>query len=150
VNQIQKPGNPLSIEAGTITRGLRDAIVFKFILISETETMVYRPLRYEQIMQAGDAYEVRARRMFGGMGVYTGERMFAFLVDNDVALKLCQEHYEEAIAFPGASEMRPEAGADPLREYVKLPKNILDNGEEFLKWVERSAEYVRNRAARLA
>ena len=120
------------------------------ILISEAETMVYRPLRYEQIMQAGDAYEVRARRMFGGMGVYTGERMFAFLVDNDVALKLCQEHYEEAIAFPGAGEMRPEAGADPLREYVKLPKSILDNGEEFLKWVERSAEYVRNRTARLA
>ncbi len=112
--------------------------------------MVYRPLRYEQIMQAGDAYEVRARRMFGGMGIYTGERMFAFLIDNDVALKLCPEHYQEVIDIPGAGEMRPEAGADPLREYVKLPKSILDNAEEFILWVERSAEYARNRSARLA
>ena len=140
----------MCVYTGTITRDLKGVFALTVFLISEAETMVYRPLRYEHIMQAGDAYEVRARRMFGGMGVYTGERMFAFLVDNDVALKLCQEHYEEAIAFPGASEMRPEAGADPLREYVKLPKSILDNGEEFLKWVERSAEYVRNRAARLA
>ncbi len=101
-------------------------------------------------MQAGDAYEVRARRMFGGMGVYTGERMFAFLVDNDVALKLCPEDYQEAFSIPGASEMCPEAGADPLKEYVKLPKTVLDNADEFMKWVERSAEYVRNRSARLA
>ncbi|HLP00016.1 MAG TPA: TfoX/Sxy family protein [Fimbriimonas sp.] len=112
--------------------------------------MVYRPLRYEQIMQAADAYEVRARRMFGGMGVYTGERMFAFLVDNDVALKLCPDDYAAAMELPGAGEMRPEAGADPLREYVKLPKTVLDNADDFLLWVEKSAEYVRNRAARLA
>ena len=31
--------------------------------------MVYRPLRYEQMMRAAEAYDVRARRMFGGMGV---------------------------------------------------------------------------------
>jgi DNA transformation protein len=101
-------------------------------------------------MQAADSYEVRARRMFGGMGVYTGERMFAFLMDNDVALKLCPQDYEEASQIPGASEMRPEAGAEPLKEYVKLPKSILDSPEEFMKWVERSAEYVRNRTARFA
>jgi DNA transformation protein and related proteins len=112
--------------------------------------MVYRPLRYEQIMQAADAYEVRARRMFGGMGVYTGEKMFAFLMDNDVAFKLAPPDYEEAMTIPGATEMCPEAGADPLKEYVKMPKTVLDNADEFVKWVERSAEYVRNRAARLA
>lgn len=101
-------------------------------------------------MQAADAYEVRARRMFGGMGVYTGEKMFAFLMDNDVALKLAPADYTEAFGLPGATEMRPEAGAEPLKEYVKMPKGVLDNADEFLKWVERSAEYVRNRAARLA
>jgi TfoX/Sxy family transcriptional regulator of competence genes len=112
--------------------------------------MVYRPLRYEQMMQVADAYEVRARRMFGGMGIYTSEKMFAFLMDNDVALKLNPSDFEEAMAIPGATEMRPEAGAEPLKEYVKMPKIILDDIQAFTGWVEKSAEYVRNRAARLA
>lgn len=112
--------------------------------------MVYRPLRYEQMMQVADDYEVRARRMFGGMGIFTNERMFAFLMDNDVALKLNPEDYEEAMQLPGATEMRPEAGAEPLKEYVKLPKSILDDMERFSQWVEKSAEYVRNRTVRLS
>ncbi|MCE2765737.1 MAG: TfoX/Sxy family protein [Fimbriimonadaceae bacterium] len=112
--------------------------------------MVYRPLRYEQVMQVADAFEVRARRMFGGMGIYTSEKMFAFLMDNDVALKLNSEDYAEAMKLPGASEIRPDSGSDPLKEYVKMPKAVLDDVQEFTKWVERSAEYVRNRAARLA
>jgi TfoX/Sxy family transcriptional regulator of competence genes len=84
------------------------------------------------------------------MGVYTGERMFAFLMDNDVALKLAGEDYDAAMALKGATEMRPEAGAEPLKEYVKMPKSVLDNADEFVSWVEKSAEYVRNRTARLA
>ena len=109
--------------------------------------MVYRPLRYEQMMKAGEAYDVRARRMFGGMGVYTGERMFAFLVDERVGLKLCPEDYEEALGLPGACPMCPETGAEPMREYVQFPRNILDDDAALLNWIERSAEYARNRSA---
>ncbi len=112
--------------------------------------MVYRPLRYEQIMQAAESYEIRARRMFGGMGIYTSERMFAFLIDSDCAFKLGGADYEEAMTLEGAGVMVPEPGADPLREYVRMPKAVLDNANEFSKWLERSAEYVRNRAARTA
>lgn len=101
-------------------------------------------------MQAADAYEVRARRMFGGMGIYTSERMFAFLMDNDVAFKLNGDDYNAAMNLEGATVMVPEPGADPLREYVKMPTSILDDTTEFMKWLERSAEYVRNRAARTA
>jgi DNA transformation protein and related proteins len=112
--------------------------------------MVYRPLRYEQIMQAADAYEVRARRMFGGMGIYTGERMFAFLLGEEVALKLAPDDYSNAMNLPGAGVMRPEPDAEPMREYVTMPKAILDNSDEFLVWLEKSAEYVKNRGARIA
>lgn len=107
--------------------------------------MVYRPLRYEQMMKAGEAYDVRARRMFGGMGMYTGERMFAFLVDDRVGLKLCAEDYEAAMALPGACAMCPEKGAEPMREYVQMPRNILDDENALFEWLERSAEYARNR-----
>ncbi len=108
--------------------------------------MVYRPLRYEQMMRAAEAYDVRARRMFGGMGVYTGERMFAFLIGEDIGLKLSPEDVEEALTMPGAGPMKPDAEMEPMREYVKMPREILDNFETFMSWVDRSATYARRKS----
>ncbi|RYG33040.1 hypothetical protein EON81_19210, partial [bacterium] len=67
--------------------------------------LAYRPMRYEQMMQAAAAYDVRARRMFGGMGIYTGEKMFAFLLDDEVGFKLAPDHVCEALDIPGAGPM---------------------------------------------
>ena len=108
--------------------------------------MVYRPLRYEQMMQAGEAYDVRARRMFGGMGVYTGERMFALLVDDKIGLKLCPEDYEEALKLKGACPLRPDKDAEPMREYVQFPRAVLDDEAVFGAWLEKSAAYAQRRA----
>jgi len=107
--------------------------------------MVYRPLRYEQMMRAAEAYDVRARRMFGGMGVYTGEKMFAFLVGEEIGLKLSPEHLTEALQLPGAGPMKPDKDAEPMREYVKMPREVLDNIDVFMLWVERSASYARRK-----
>lgn len=109
--------------------------------------MVYRPLRYEQMMRAAESYDVRARRMFGGMGIYTGERMFAFLMGEDIGLKLSPADLEEAMQLPGAGPLYPEPGADPMREYVLMPREILDNYETFTQWVERSANYAQKKLA---
>ncbi len=108
--------------------------------------MVYRPLRYEQMMKAAEAYDVRARRMFGGMGVYTGERMFAFLVGEEIGLKLSPDDYDEAMQLPGAGPLIPEPESEPMREYVNMPKQVLDNVELFVFWVEKSAAYVHKKA----
>ena len=112
--------------------------------------MVYRPLRYEQMMRAAEAYDVRARRMFGGMGVYTGEKMFAFLVGEDIGLKLCPEDLELAMNLPGAGPMRPDKDSEPMREYVRMPREVLDNLESFMFWVEKSAGYARRKLSNTA
>jgi DNA transformation protein and related proteins len=112
--------------------------------------MVYRPLRYEQIMRAADAYDVRARRMFGGMGVYTGEKMFAFLIGDEIGLKLSPEDMTEAMELPGAGPLRPDPNSEPMKDYVRMPREILDNYELFMMWVERSATYARTRMHRVA
>jgi DNA transformation protein and related proteins len=109
--------------------------------------MVYRPLRYEQLMKAAEGYDVRARRMFGGMGVYTGEKMFAFLYEAELGLKLSPEDLDEAMNMPGAGPVVPEPNAEPMREYVQMPKEVLDNYEAFIGWVEKSATYARRKLA---
>jgi DNA transformation protein len=110
--------------------------------------MIYRPLRYEQIMRAAEVYDVRARRMFGGMGVYTGEKMFAFLIENDLGFKLSPEDLEEAMRLPGSGPMIPDKDMDPMREYVRMPHSVLDNADQFMQWLERSANYARQKANR--
>lgn len=107
--------------------------------------MVYRPLRYEQVMKAAEALDVRARRMFNGMGVYTGEKMFAFLRGEDVGFKLSPSDLEKALALPGAELMRTEPDAEPMREYVQMPRSVLDDYEAFLYWLQRSAEYAQSK-----
>lgn len=111
--------------------------------------MIYRPLRYEQMMKAAEAYDVRARRMFGGMGIYTGEKMFAFLLGDDIGLKLCPEDQEKALSLKGADQMKTDKN-EPMRDYVRMPKNVLDNLESFTEWVERSANYARRKVTNTA
>ena len=109
--------------------------------------MVYRPLRYEQMMKAAEALDVRARRMFNGMGIYTGERMFAFLVGEDIGLKLSPSDLEQALRLPGAELLRTEPGAEPMKEYVRMPHTVLDNFDMFFEWVMRSASYAQTKRA---
>lgn len=97
-------------------------------------------------MRAAESFDVRARRMFNGMGVYTGEKMFAYLSGEDIGLKLSPEDLAEAMKLPGAGPVTAEANADPMPQYVRMPKDVLDNLESFNVWVEKSAAYARCRA----
>jgi len=139
--EVTSPRSPFVSWAETIKDG-RFALM-QDAGIKREESMVYRPLRYEQMMRAAEHLDVRARRMSTGMGVYTGEKMFAFLYDEEIGLKLSPEDIDEALRMPGAGPVRPDPNQEPMKEYVKLPREILDNFEKFCYWVERSASYAR-------
>jgi len=97
-------------------------------------------------MKASEGLDARARKMFGGMGIYTGEKMFAILLDDAVGLKLSPEDREEALRLEGAKTFCPGPGAPEMIEYVQLPSSILDNSEVFQYWIRRSAEYARSKS----
>lgn len=99
------------------------------------------------MMRAAESYDVRARRMFGGMGIYTGERMFAFLIGEDIGLKLSPDDIAEAMVLPGAGPLKPAPDAEPMKDYVRMPRSVLDNYEEFIQWVERSVSFAQRRMA---
>ncbi|MCH7905037.1 MAG: TfoX/Sxy family protein [Armatimonadetes bacterium] len=97
------------------------------------------------MMKAAEGMDVRARRMFDGMAIYSGERMFAYLVGDDIGLKLSPTDRETALGFDGAELLRASPDSEPMKEYVRMPQNILDNYETFVDWVQKSAEYATNR-----
>lgn len=103
--------------------------------------MVYRPIRYEQMMKAAEGMDVRARRMFDGMAIYSGEKMFAYLVGEEIGLKLSPPDRDE-LANTGGEPMVPSPGAAPMREYMRMPRQVLDNYDDFCGWVQRSADYA--------
>lgn len=107
--------------------------------------MVYRPLRYEQMMRAAEGMDVRARRMFDGMAIYTGEKMFAYLVGEDIGLKLAPTDLEQAMSIEGAELLRANPEAEPMKEYVRMPQEVLDNYDSFATWVQKSADYASGR-----
>ena len=104
--------------------------------------MVYRPLRYEQMMKAAEGLDVRARRMFDGMAIYSGERMFAYLVGEDIGLKLSPTDRKAVLSLDGAELLKANPTAAPMKEYVSMPQDILDNYEQFVDWVQKSAGYA--------
>ncbi len=104
--------------------------------------MVYRPIRYEQMMKAAEGLDVRARRMFDGMAFYSGNKMFAFLVGEDVGLKLSPCDMEAALKMDGAEPLKADPTAAPMPQYVRLPQELLDDYEAFVNWVRRSADYA--------
>lgn len=104
--------------------------------------MVYRPLRYEQMMRASEGMNVRARRMFDGMAIYSGEKMFAYLVGEDIGLKLSPDDLTQALDLDGAELLRANPQSEPMKEYVRMPHHVLDNYESFVNWVQKSASYA--------
>jgi DNA transformation protein and related proteins len=77
---------------------------------------------------------VRIRKMFGGQGVYCGERMFAIEAGGEIYLKA-----DEA-TIPGfrAAGSRPfvyvKAGAPATMSYWLLPEAALDDADEAERW----------------
>lgn len=94
------------------------------------------------MMKAAEGLDVRARRMFDGMAIYSGEKMFAYLVGEDIGLKLSPRDRKKALSMDGAEVLKASPTAEPMKEYVRMPAQILDNYEVFVSWVEKSATYA--------
>ena len=79
--------------------------------------------------------DVRTRRMFGGMGVYCDERMFALIDDDQLFLKVDDEtrtRFEAA----GLQPFRPEMKSEPrgVMPYSEAPEEMFDDPDAALEW----------------
>lgn len=82
--------------------------------------------------------DLRSRRMFGGVGLYSGELFFGLIDDDTLFLKTDASNSAEYIArnmprfmpFPE----RPEA----VMAYYQVPADIIEDNEELQGWARRS------------
>jgi len=93
--------------------------------------------------------DLRSRRMFGGVGLYSGELFFGLVDDDTLYLKSDSTNSAEYIArkmprfmpFPD----RPEA----VMAYYQVPADIIEDAESLIAWARKSvAVALRSRAAK--
>jgi DNA transformation protein len=80
---------------------------------------------------------VRARRMFGGMGLYAGDVFFAILSHDELYFKTddrTKERYEAA----GSKPFKPYADRPMTMAYWTVPPELLDDPTELVVWAREA------------
>jgi DNA transformation protein len=91
---------------------------------------------------------VRAKRMFGGHGVYLEGLFFALVADDTLYLKADDENRAQFEAR-GLSPFRYQRnGKERTMSYYSLPESALEDSAELLSWARRAIEAALRAAAR--
>jgi DNA transformation protein len=85
------------------------------------------------------------RRMFGGLGLYSGEWFFA-LIDDDVLFFKVDDANREDYVSRGMKPFVPIPNK-PSMGYFQVPADVIEEAEELTRWARRSVE-VAQRAGR--
>ena len=84
---------------------------------------------------------VSARRMFGGVGLYHADTMFALIARGELFLKvgdLNRAEYEARGQAPFS--YATTGGTHTIRSYWSCPPELLDDPDELCRWARRSVE----------
>ncbi|MBI3401141.1 MAG: TfoX/Sxy family protein [Acidobacteria bacterium] len=85
--------------------------------------------------------------MFGGVGLYAGNRFFAIMMDDTIYLKVddaTRPSYEAAGSR--AFNPFPERGGGSM-QYYEVPLAVLEDADELARWAKRSIAVAAPRRA---
>lgn len=77
---------------------------------------------------------IKTRKMFNGVGIYHNEKLFAFLINNNVYFKTDHDSSREFRAF-GIQPFQPDSSHTIGSPYYQLPEVVLNNKKVLQKWV---------------
>ena len=90
--------------------------------------------------------DLRARSMFGGVGLYSGERFFALIDDDTLYFKVDATNRADFEAR-GMSPFRPGGPGGEVMRYYEVPAEVIEEAEVLRRWAERAVA-VATRTAR--
>jgi DNA transformation protein len=98
-------------------------------------THSYRTFVLEQLNRA--VPPVRARAMFGGVGLYAAGTFFALIAD-DVLYFRTDDAARAEFESLGMPPFRPFDEHGPVMSYYQLPEEILEDTDTLRRWAERA------------
>ena len=102
----------------------------------------YRTFVLEQLGRVAPA--IRARSMFGGVGIYSDALFFALMDDDTLFFKVDDTNrpdYEAA----GMGPFRPFGPDGEVMQYYQVPEELLEDVETLELWVGKAVEVARRR-----
>ncbi len=92
--------------------------------------------------QLGRITPVRARNMFGGVGVYAGDLFFALLDDDVLYLKVDDSNRGDFVAA-GSGPFVPDGDAAHAMQYYDVPAELLEDADALAPWVLKAVAVAR-------
>ena len=89
---------------------------------------------------------VRARSMFGGVGIYSGELFFA-LIDEDTLYFKVDDSTRPDFVAQGMRSFQPGGTAAETMQYYEVPPDLLEDAEELRAWMEKAVDVARRKRA---
>jgi DNA transformation protein and related proteins len=92
---------------------------------------------------------IRARSMFGGVGIYASDLFFG-LVDDDTLYLKVDDSNRDRFEQRGMGPFRPYGEQGEVMQYYEVPEDLLEDPEALRPWVEASIGVARNARRRKA
>ncbi len=107
-------------------------------------TPSFRAFVVDQLSRVVD--QVRARRMFGGVGIYSADSFFAVIADDVLYFKVDDSNRADYEAR-GMEAFRPYGAEGEVMGYYQVPEDLLEDVEALRPWAEKAlAAAVRQKA----
>lgn len=107
-------------------------------------TPSFRTFVVEQLSRA--TANVRARAMFGGIGIYSGELFFALIDEDTVYFKVDDSNRAEFVAR-SMGPFQPAGPGNEVMQYYAVPEDVLEDPEALRPWIEGSLAVARRKKA---
>ena len=80
---------------------------------------------------------VRAQRMFGGVGIYSGGSFFALIADDTLYFKVDDSNRPDYEAR-GMDAFRPYGAEGEIMQYYQVPEELVEDVEALRPWAEKA------------
>ena len=77
------------------------------------------------------------KRMFGGVGIYSDGTFFA-VIDNDTIFFKVDEALARQYIEAGMSPFKPMPDKPAMKSYYQVPPDVLEDGDEMVRWAKQS------------
>lgn len=85
---------------------------------------------------------VRARRMFGGLGLWSDGTFVGMIWDGALSIRLDEAQEAEYIAR-GFAPNDPSSAGKGRKRYYEVPAEIVESRDELKQWLQRSLDVAR-------
>jgi len=89
--------------------------------------------------------DLRARNMFGGVGLYSGPRFFA-LIDDDTLYFKVDDMTRADFEARGMGPFRPGGPEGEIMQYYAVPPDVMEDPDDLQRWADRAVAVAARKA----